>query len=903
MRKMTSTEIRNMWLKFFKSKGHTVIESAPLIPENDNSLLFINAGVTPLKKYFDGTIVPDNKRLTSIQKCIRTNDIENVGVTKRHQTFFEMMGNFSIGDYFKEEALDFAYELLTSPEWFDIPKELLYVTIYMTDEVAYNKWVSLGIDSSHVIRLKENFWEIGSGPCGPDSEIFFDRGEAYDPNHDALEKFKNDEEQERYVEIWNNVFSQYNSEPGVDRSLYKELPHKNIDTGAGLERWCCIFQGVDSNFDTDLFVPIIKTIEVISGKKYNGEVEFKVISDHIRAITVALSDGAIFENNNRGYVLRRLLRRSVRMGRKLDINEPFMYKLVDTVVDIMGESYPKLVENKGFVKSLILEEENLFHQTLRAGERKLMELINNSHDGVISGYDAFKLYDTYGFPFELTLEYVEDYKMKVDREEFDKYMNEARKVAKENRKQEANMNIQNEALLQFKEKSEFSYDDIEMHSKVIGIFKDGNFVDEISDKDEGAIYLILDKTCFYAESGGQVSDLGAIKNKEFKAKVIDVKKAPNGQHLHLIEVVEGVLRLNDLCTIRIMDERRNKIAANHSSVHIVQKALRDELSSSIHQAGSYVDDSRLRFDFTYSGRISDDDVIRIEDKVNKVIKEHIDTVITSMPLEEAKKKGAMALFSDKYKDIVRVVQIGSSLELCGGTHIKSTDEINRFAILKVESKGSNLYRLEACTNDMVPVLISETVAKYVDEIKNQLEKAHNILNNAKKENIKLDFDLMLDEHSLSSYRDIIYNKNQLEYVQNEVRNLDKKYNIEKAKLVSINLDDYLKEKKNINGIDVIIMKTFDMDMNILKDVCDKLINELDRGIVFFANVKDENVNFLCKSSKDVAISSGLLVKKASVMADGNGGGSPTFAQGGGTRIDNLDEILKAVNEDIESCKE
>ena len=894
MKKLTSTEIRNLWLDFFKSKGHTVIESAPLIPEDDDSLFFVNAGVTPLKKYFDGTIVPDNKRLTSIQKCIRTNDIENVGVTKRHQTFFEMMGNFSIGDYFKEEALDFAYEFLTSPEWCDIPKEKIYVTIYMTDEVAHNKWVSLGLDPTHVIRLAGNFWEIGSGPCGPDSEIFFDRGEKYDPNNDALEKFKNDENQERYVEIWNNVFSQYNSEPGVDRSLYKELPHKNIDTGAGLERWCCIFQDVDSNFDTDLFVPIIQRIEDISGKKYNGDVPFKVIADHIRAITVALSDGAIFENNNRGYVLRRLLRRSVRMGRKLDINEPFMYKLVDDVVAIMGESYPKLVDNKSFVKTLILDEENLFHQTLRAGERKLMELIKESADGTISGYDAFKLYDTYGFPFELTVEYLEDEGLTVDKEEFEKYMEEAKKLAKESRKQEANMNIQNEELLQFTSPSQFFYDKTELEAKVIGIVKDGTFVKEITD--EG--YIIFDQTCFYAESGGQVSDIGAIKNDNLKAKVTDVKKAPNGQHLHKIEILEGKLQENDICTIKIMEERRKKIAVNHSTVHIVQKALQDNLSSTIHQAGSYVDQDRLRFDFTFTGKILENDIIRIEDKVNEVIKEHIETKISNMSLEEAKEKGAMALFSDKYKDIVRVVKIGTSLELCGGTHIENTDEIERFAILKVESKGSNLYRLEGCTNDMVPTLISEAVAKYVDEIKNLLEKAKNILAKAKEENIELTFDIVLDQQGLTSYKDIIYNKNQLEYIQTEVRNLEKKYNEEKVKNIDYNLEHYLNEVKEINKMNTIIMKVSNMEMNTLKDICDKLINQMKNGIVFFANVKGENVNFICKCSNGIKLSAGLLVKKAAIMANGNGGGSPTFAQGGGTTIDNLKDIFEAIEEDI-----
>ena len=898
MKYLKSTEIRQLWLDFFKSKGHQVIESASLIPEGDDSLFFVNAGVTPLKKYFDGTIVPDNKRLTSIQKCIRTNDIENVGVTKRHQTFFEMMGNFSVGDYFKEEALDFAFEFLTSPNWCDIPVEKLYCTIYMTDEAAYNKWVSLGMIPDHIVRLAGNFWEIGSGPCGPDSEIFFDRGEAYDPNNDALEKFRNDEDQERFLEIWNNVFSQYNSEPGVDRSLYKELPHKNIDTGAGLERWCCIFQNVDSNFDTDLFVPLINRLEDISGVKYNGESCFKIIADHIRAITMALSDGAVFENSNRGYVLRRLLRRSVRSGRKLGINEPFMYKLVDTVIDIMGESYPKLRDTQAFVKGLVLEEEKLFHQTLRAGERKLLELISDSHDGTISGYDAFKLYDTYGFPFELTLEYLEEENMTVDKDEFDKYMNEAKKVAKESRKQEANMNIQNEDLLKFMSPSEFLYDTYEMDdSRVIGLFKDGVEVD-VLDSDG---YVIFDRTCFYAESGGQVADLGAIKNSDMKAKVINVIKAPNGQHMHQIELLEGKLEVGDICSLKIMKDKRLKTQANHSTIHIVQKVLQDTLASNVHQAGSYVDQDRLRFDFTYSGKISEDEIFKIEDKVNEIISKHIESKITNMSLNEAKKMGAMALFTDKYKDIVRVVKIGDSIELCGGTHIKSTDEIKRFAILKVESKGSNLYRLEGCTNDMVPVLISEAVAKYVDEIKLLLSKAKDILAKAREDGIELKFDIHLDQNGLSSYRDIIYNKNQLEYIQNEVRNLEKKYNDERCKLTSNNLDCYVEKKKSINGIDAIVMEVKDLEMNDLKTIVDELVNKFEKAVVFLANKRGNNVNFICKCN-NVSSSAGLLVKKASEMANGRGGGSATFAQGGASSVKSLDKILKAVLEEIELNK-
>ncbi len=892
MKKLSSTEIRNLWFNFFKSKGHMVLESAPIVPMDDNSLLFVNAGVTPLKKYFDGSVVPDNKRIASIQKCIRTNDIENVGVTKRHLTFFEMMGNFSIGDYFKQEALEFSYEFLTSEKWMAIPKEKIYVTVYPNDEEAYNRWIELGIDSTHIARLEGNFWEIGEGPCGPDSEIFYDRGEKYDTEGNALEKFFNDEDQERYIEIWNNVFSQFNANPKLDRSEYRELPSKNIDTGAGLERWCCVFQDVDSTFDTDLFVPIINRIEELSNKEYKGEMPFKVIADHIRTITVALSDGAIFENTGRGYVLRRLLRRSVRMGKKLDVNEAFMYKLVDTVAEVMGDSYPELTENKGFIKTLVLQEEELFSTTLVAGERKLQELIEESLDKTISGYDAFKLYDTYGFPFELTQEYLLEVQYTTSREEFDKYMAEAKKVAKESRKQENSMNLQNEALIRYNGDSSFTYDEVEMEATVIALMKDDVFVDSIADSG----YVVLDKTCFYAESGGQVADIGGIKNDDFKAKVLDVKKAPNGQHLHYVEVIEGAINKGDNCTIKIQEERRNRIARNHSSVHIIQKVLQQVLSSNIHQAGSYVDDERLRFDFTYTGRILEDQIIEVERLANEVVNNGMASNIREMALEDAKKEGAMALFSEKYKDIVRVVSIGESKELCGGTHIKNTAEIDELAILKVESKGSNLYRLEATTGDKIPVLISAIIADYVDEVKKQLIKAGNILEDAKNEGIELEFFVDVDQKDLHSYKDIIYNKNQLEYVQTEVRNLEKKYKEEKLKQISSDLSEYTNNIKEMNGINTIVMTTYNKDLTILKEVLDKLIVKLNKGIVFIANVVDNDVNFLCKSN--IHINAGYLVKNASNMANGNGGGSPTFAQGGAKDVANLTEILDMVKEEI-----
>ena len=599
------------------------------------------------------------------------------------------------------------------------------------------------------------------------------------------------------------MFSQFNSKNGVDRDDYQELPHKNIDTGAGLERWCCIFQGVDSTFETDLFTPIIEKIAQLAGKEYTQEMPYKVIADQIRAVVMALSDGAIFENTGRGYVLRRLLRRSVRMGKKLGINDSFLYKLVDVVVDTMKDSYKELVDTKAVVKTQILQEEELFHNTLEAGERKLYQLISTSTDKTISGYDVFKLYDTYGFPFELTLEYLEEEGFTTDKDEFMRYMNEARQLAKNSHKKDNSMSIQNEVLLSFKTPSEFLYDVYEMESKVIGLIKDGQLVDKL-DSDG---YIILDKTCFYATGGGQVCDTGAIKNANFKAKIIDVVKAPNGQNLHKAQIVEGSVSLNDICTIKIMEDKRLDTAANHSSVHILQKTLQEVLSSNIHQAGSYVDNERLRFDFTYTGKIYEEQAVEIEKAVNEKISQNIDTVIREMPLEEAKKLGAMALFNEKYKDIVRVVQIGDSIELCGGTHVKNTSEIEKFAIIKLESKGSNLYRIEATTKHNVEQLVGEVVKSYTEEIRKYLSKAKSILDEAQSLGIDLEFNVVLDQEGTSSYKDIIYSKNELAYVQNEVRLLEKKLKDEKVKLESNNIEEYLNNVEEINGVKAVLLRT------------------------------------------------------------------------------------------------
>ena len=893
MKYKSHDEIRNTWIKFFENKGHKLYDSAPLVPINDDSLLWINAGVTPLKKYFDGSEIPDSRRIVNIQKCIRTNDIENVGITKRHLTFFEMMGNFSIGDYFKEEAISYAYELLTSNEYFGIDKDKIYVTVYTDDQKAKVCWMKEGLQEDHIIPLEENFWEIGEGPCGPDSEIFYDRGEKYDLDGKALEHFKNDEEQERYIEIWNNVFSQFNSKEGVDRADYKELPSKNIDTGAGLERWCCIFQNVDSNFETDLFKPIINHIEELSKYDYVGQKEFKIIADHIRAITFALADGANFENVGRGYVLRRLLRRSVRFGKNIGITTPFMYKIVSDVIDVMKEAYPYLIEKRPYIETQVLEEEKLFLKTLEAGERRLKEIIENSKDGIISGEDAFKLYDTYGFPFELTEEYLNDLGYKVSREEFDKFMAMQKELAKKNAKTTSSMASQKKVLLDFKDKSEFVYGIYRLKSKITAIFSKDEIVKEV-DHDT---YLATERTCFYAESGGQVSDTGMLIGKEFKARVVDVIKAPNGQHIHKVKLLQGKIKVGDEVELVVDEERRKRIEANHSTCHVLQYSLQQMVSNTIHQAGSYVDDEKVRFDFTYSGKMTDQKILEVEEFVNEIIHQNIITSTEVMPLDKAKKLGAMALFSEKYKDMVRVVKIGKSIELCGGTHVANTSNIKQFAIYSCESKGSNIYRIEGCTNEKIEPVLFNQIKPYNDQMIRLLMKAKEILDDAKKNGIKIDFEVQINNDKPTSYKDIIFNKNELEYVRDEVKELEKKYNSLKEKKTLENIDIYKEKSKEINGINTIILKLNNKDNNILKSIADTITNEEENTLVFFINIKeDKSLNFIVKSN--TFINAGDLLKKVVPIVNGNGGGSATFAQGGTKDSTNLEEMITKIEENI-----
>lgn len=896
MKKLTSKEIRSMFLNYFKEKGHTIIESASLIPNDDPTLLWNNAGVTPLKKFFDGSIVPENKRLVSSQKCLRTNDIEIVG-DNTHHTFFEMLGNFSIGDYFKKEAIEMSYDLLVNNFLFDPSK--LYVTIFPNDIEAHDMWVKVGIKEDHIIKLEGNFWEIGEGPCGPDSEIFYDRGIKYDPDNIGIKLLTDEIDNSRYVEIWNNVFSQYNSKEGVKREDYKELPSKNIDTGMGLERMTTVINEVDSTYDTDLFIPIINKIEELSNKKYNNyKREFRIIADHIRALTFSVSDGAVFSNEGRGYVIRRLLRRASRYGKKLGINDNFLYNLVDTVTDIMGDAYPKLLNNVNNIKDLILKEEVLFSKTLISGEKKLVELMENSKDKTISGESAFKLYDTYGFPFELTLEYLEENGFSVSKDEFNKFMNIQREMARSSRINEISMNIQNAALLNFKDESTFvGYDNYECDAKVIGLFLNDSSVNSI-DK-EG--YVILDKTPFYAEMGGQVGDTGYIYNDNCKLEVIETIKAPNKQHLHIVNVIDGILNINDTVKAKIDSRRRDLINKNHSAAHLLQEALREVLGSEIHQAGSRVDNNTLRFDFMYTKKVTDEDLIKIEDLVNNKINTKVDTNTKETDLESAKKMGAIALFDEKYGDIVRVVTINTSIELCGGTHVKNIYNINSFAIKSFESKGSNLFRIEATTDTNISNELFDAIKPYNDEMIKLLEKAKRIVIEAGLEDITLDFDININNDSPKSYKDVIFNRDEIVMVRKKISELEEEYFKEKAKKILDNISDFDKYIVKNDTYSYIITSITGYG-SVLKQIVDELTNKVD--FVFLANVNGNNVNYISKCNKNLSdkINCGELIKNASIKSSGNGGGSNTYGSGGGTDITKIDEILDNIKIVVNSLK-
>ncbi len=697
MKALTGQEIRERWISFFESKGHKYIPGVSLVPsKEDKSLLWVNAGVTGLKKYFDGSEVPPSRRIVNVQKSLRTNDIENVGHTARHHTFFEMLGNFSIGDYFRDEVIPWAYEILTNEETgFGIDKDKLYITYEPHDKATFSLWVKCGMKEDHLIPMASNFWEIGKGPGGPDTEMFFDRGEEYDPEGLGTKLIADDIDNDRYIEIWNIVFSQYNCDPSIPRSEYKELPSKNIDTGSGLERIACILQGAKTNFETDLFAPLIEKIAALSGKKYEGDnlMAFRVIADHSRCLTFALSDGASFSNEGRGYVLRRIIRRAMRYGRKLGIEGEFMYKMVEAVVSKYKDFYPYLLDKQEEVAKMIKSEESKFLRTLSSGEALLKEMIEEKKE--LTGEEIFKLYDTYGFPSDLTYEIAEEYGVKCDKDGFAKAMEEQRERARAARGEIDSFHKQSKDLLDFKTPSEFRYDKDELKAKAIGLFVDGVRVDSIEEEGD----IIFDETPFYAEMGGQVSDTGIVSSSDASFSVISVKKAPNGQHLHHVKARFGTIKEGDELLLSIDKEARRLIERNHSATHLLHSALSNVLLRHVEQKGSYVDKDYLRFDYDADRKLSEEEIKKIEDEVNHYIEIGIEEKTLILPIEEAQKLGAEMEFADKYGKTVRVVTFSDySKEFCGGTHVKNTSEIGLFVIASDEAISSGIRRIEAYTS-------------------------------------------------------------------------------------------------------------------------------------------------------------------------------------------------------------
>lgn len=863
MATLTSSQIRQKFIDYFVQHGHLLEPGASLIPVNDPTLLWVNSGVSALKKYFDGREKPRCNRIVNYQKSIRTNDIENVGLTARHHTFFEMLGNFSIGDYFKRDAIHFAYEFLTSPDWIGLDPQRIYVSVYDEDDQAYDIWVNeVKLDPKRILKTHDNFWQIGDGPCGPDSEIFYDRGTAYDPEHLGERLFFEEIDNDRYIEIWNIVFSQFDGNEGVDRHLFKELPQKNIDTGMGFERLVSLVQQGETNYDTDLFLPIIRQTEHLSNTDYHQEkMAFRVIADHIRTVTFALGDGALFSNEGRGYVLRRILRRAVRYGRKIGIEETFMYQLVDTVVDIMKEFYPNLLASKELIRKLVKLEEERFLKTLSDGETLLDKVLLQSDTQFLDGATAFKLYDTYGFPFELTEEIASERGFKVDRAGFDAAMKEQQERARNARNESESMHSQSKDLLDFTLLSEFvGYQQTTVQSKVIGLFRDGIAVDMLDDDGQ----VVFEKTVFYAESGGQVADTGVLAGDLADASVVDVQKAPHGQFLHRIHINGGEIHLGDILEQRIDWQRRLKIMKNHSSAHLLQAALKIVLGEHIHQAGSYVSDEYMRFDFTHFEKVSKLQLEQIEALVNQWVSDSYPVTTELLPIEEAKKSGATALFDEKYGDVVRVVTMGEvSKEFCGGTHVGTTSELGVFKIISEESIGSGTRRISAKTSLAAYHVYKEEEA-LLDEITALLQ--------------------------INSTGKITARISQLEQELHKLKQTQAQ--LQSLQINSL-LEEYLKEVVEVNALNTIIFNVRDISSDQLKTLIERLKQRVESSLIIGV-LEEPDKLIIVASASEQAIKAGYkageLVKEAAQIAGGNGGGRPDFAQAGAKDVSKSSQV-------------
>ena len=866
-------ELREKYLSFFEGKGHLRLDSFPLVPKDDPSLLLINSGMAPMKKWFLAQEEPPRHRVTTCQKCIRTPDIERVGITARHGTFFEMLGNFSFQDYFKEEVIPWAWEFLTSDEWMAIPKDKLHISVYEEDDEAYDIWTKkVGIAPDHMVRLgkEDNFWEHGSGPCGPCSEIYFDRGPEYGCGKPTCGVGC---DCDRYMEIWNLVFSQFDAD---GKGHYERLARPNIDTGMGLERLACVMQGVGNLFEVDTVQSVLHHVEHIAGKTYGAnakdDISIRVITDHIRSCTFMVSDGILPSNEGRGYVLRRLLRRAARHGKLLGVNRPFLYEVVDTVVHENEGHYPELRERQAYITKVIRTEEENFAKTIDGGMKIFTELLNahkEKGETVFSGADAFKLYDTYGFPIDLTVEMVEDEGMTLDRKAFDHEMQEQKTRAREARKALGDLGWAGVEFGKDIPSTEFvGYDhDSVDDAKVVALVVEGEQAEAMMSGVEGII--VLDKTPFYAEMGGQIGDTGVIRCGEAVFEVTDVQKNKGGKFMHTGKVIHGSFQLGDTVTASIDVERRMAIRRGHTATHLLDAALKAVLGDHVHQAGSLVEPDRLRFDFTHFESITPEQLLAVDTFVNDAILRGIPVVTEVLPIEEAKKKGAVAMFGEKYGDVVRVVEMGEvSMEFCGGTHLDNTAKVGLFRIKSEGSVASGVRRIEAITGKQT-----------LEELRSGQERLIRAAQLLKTTSNELESRI---GGMLSEMKEI---KSQLEKFK------------EQASLGEART--FLTSAKEVKGLKLVTAQRDGMDANALRKLGDFLRDKEPKIVGVLASVKDGKVTLLAVCGKE-AVASGIkagdIIKAIAPICGGKGGGKPDSAMGGGTEVSKVDDALAAVDD-------
>lgn len=870
MKNLGMNELRSKYLNFFANEnGHTLLKSFPLIPVDDDSLLLINAGMAPLKKYFTGEKKMKNNRATSSQKCVRTADIERVGKTERHGTFFEMLGNFSFGDYFKKEAITWAYKFLTKE--LEISKDDIWVTVFKEDDEAYNIWHDeIGLDSERILRegKEDNFWELEVGPCGPCSEIFVDRGS--DRAVDENDVKPGNDDSDRFMEVWNLVFTQFNKDA---QGNYTPLAHPNIDTGMGLERIAMVLQNKDNIFEVDVMVEIISEIERLAGIKYKedkkADVSIRVIADHAKAMTFLVADGVIPSNEKRGYVLRRLIRRAYRHGKLLGIKGEFLTNIIDKVIDTYKVEYEELSTNREKIKEIIKDEEDRFQKTIDQGLERLEDLISDMEEenkDVLNGEEAFKLYDTYGFPLDLTKEILEEKNLKVDEGVFNDQMNIQKQTARQARKKDAGWSLDNLNTDGIRKTDFVGYDDLDVDGKILNIFVENNQVFSINEGSKGII--ISDKTSFYAEGGGEVADTGVISSDNFEAKVIDVQKLKD-IYFHYVEVISGKISVDDTAKFKVDRDKRFDIQRNHSATHLLDQALRDVLGESIKQAGSLVDENKLRFDFTHNKALSTEELRQVEDIVNNEIAKQNFVKKEVVDYKKSQEMGAIGLFEDKYKDKVRVVSMGDySKELCGGCHVNYTSDILMFKIVQESSVSAGVRRIEAITG----------------------RKAYELLQNSDKSIKTIANKLNTNVNNIS---------NRIDSIEKEIAN----YKSEISRLKSTNSSDIINDLKNsvrnVKGINLLVKKFENASMDELREYENRIKNSFDNMIIIFASVSDKIVFTVSVDDKLVdKYNAGKIVREIAQVTGGNGGGKKNFAQAGGKDISKLDEALNKVNEII-----